>query len=174
MTANLIRTARLLADVAHTGQVRKYTGAPYIQHCEEVADIVAGIGRRAEVIAAAWLHDVAEDTPFSVDNHITHSCGEEVARLVWWLTDEPGWVANRQTRRVLTKQRLALAPSDVHTIKCADLISNTCDIVEHDRDFARVYLKEKAELLKVLTRAHHSVYLQAESALLIAEEKLAA
>ena len=41
----------------------------------------------------------------------------------------------------------------MQTIKCADLISNTSSIVDHDRVFAKVYLAEKRLTLEVLTAA---------------------
>lgn len=50
-------------------------------------------------------------------------------------------------------QRLAESSREVQTIKVADLIDNTPSIVQHDPDFARVYLREKRDLLNVLTLA---------------------
>ena len=41
----------------------------------------------------------------------------------------------------------------MQTIKCADLISNTSSIVQHDPKFAALYLAEKRELLEVLREA---------------------
>lgn len=171
MTATLLRTARLLASVAHTGQTRKYTGAPYLHHCEEVANIIAEAKCGPEIVAAAWLHDVPEDTKWTVD-YIRRALNEDVARLVWWLTDEPTWVANRATRRALTRSRLALAPAAAQTIKCADLISNTKDIAIHDPKFARVYLPEKRAVLDVLNHAHPDVLAAAWAALELASAEL--
>ena len=53
----------------------------------------------------------------------------------------------------MDRQRLADSSREVQTIKVADLIDNTPSIVEHDPDFARVYLREKRDLLNVLTLA---------------------
>ena len=52
-----------LATVAHTGQKRKYTGAPYIGHPLEVMGIVQTVPHTTEMLMAAVLHDVVEDTP---------------------------------------------------------------------------------------------------------------
>lgn len=60
---------------------------------------------------------------------------------------------NRATRKKIDRDRLAQAPAEVQTIKCCDLISNTRSIVAYGGDFAEVYLKEKNELIQVMTKA---------------------
>lgn len=62
----LVETARLVATAAHAGQVDK-GGAPYIEHPAFVADRVRWLGGDEVEVAAAWLHDVVEDTPVSLD-----------------------------------------------------------------------------------------------------------
>lgn len=63
----LIAAARVAATIAHAGQTDK-SGQPYIGHPERVAELVGyrwsqdGHGSKAHYIAAAWLHDVVEDT----------------------------------------------------------------------------------------------------------------
>jgi hypothetical protein len=60
---------------------------------------------------------------------------------------------NRAERKVREKDRLAKISADAQTIKVADLIDNTKSIVERDPGFAKVYLKEKAAVLAVMTKA---------------------
>jgi (p)ppGpp synthase/HD superfamily hydrolase len=65
MTQSLIITAANLADHWHAGQIRKASlvpGVPYLSHLMEVAGMVQGAGGTDEAVAAAWLHDVLEDT----------------------------------------------------------------------------------------------------------------
>lgn len=50
------------------------------------------------------------------------------------------------------------SPQLVKTIKLADLISNTKSIVEHDKNFARIYIKEKELLLEVLADGDENLY----------------
>lgn len=77
-------------------------------------------------------------------------------RGVHWLSDtEKG---NRETRKNLSRERLAKAPGWVQTIKCADLISNTGSIVQFDPAFAKTYLKEKQLLLEVMTKADRRLW----------------
>jgi (p)ppGpp synthase/HD superfamily hydrolase len=158
---DLIARARAMATRAHASQKRKYSGEPYIVHPEHVASILAETGLPASVVAAAWLHDVIEDCNVTSDE-IASEVSPEVAQLVLEVTDisHPG-DGNRQTRRRIDRDHLAKASAEGQSIKLADLISNTPSIVENDPDFARVYLREKDELLQVLTRGDRSLYRRA-------------
>ncbi len=152
---SLVERARVFATAAHAavGQRRKYTGEPYVVHPIEVSRLVDQIGGTSEMVAAALLHDVLEDTDVTFDV-LEEEFGTSVAELVLWLTDvskpEDG---NRSTRKALDRQHSAAAPAEAQTIKVADLISNTRSIVAHDPGFAVVYLQEKRQLLGVLTKA---------------------
>lgn len=142
--------AMTFARKVHATQVRKYSANPYADHLAEVAGIVATVTDDQDAIAVAWLHDCMEDQGVELST-LADMFGPRIADGVKWLSDlEKG---NRAERKRLSCERLALAPDWVQTIKCADLISNTSSIVKHDPDFAVVYLKEKALLLEVLTRA---------------------
>lgn len=151
----IVEKAAIFATAAHwaVGQRRKYTNEPYINHPFEVADIVRQYGGTDEMIAAALLHDVVEDTQVPLDI-IRLEFGAEVADLVFWLTDiskpEDG---NRTQRKTIDREHIAAAPADAQTVKVADLISNTRTIVQYDPGFAKVYLEEKRRLLEMLTKA---------------------
>lgn len=152
---NKVERARIFATAAHAAvdQRRKYTNEPYIVHPTEVAAIVAGVpGATPEMIAAAWLHDVVEDTQVT-EQVIREEFGDAVADIVMWLTDvsrpEDG---NRARRKAIDRAHTAQAPAEAQTVKLADLISNTKTITAYDPEFARVYLEEKRQLLEVLTR----------------------
>jgi len=81
----LIRKAFDLAVEAHIEQKRK-TGEPYIYHPIAVAKIVSNeIGLGATSIAAALLHDVVEDTKYTVED-MESMFGETIARIVNGLT----------------------------------------------------------------------------------------
>nr|DAH57188.1 MAG TPA: HD domain-containing protein [Caudoviricetes sp.] len=58
------------------------------------------------------------------------------------------------------------------TIKLADLISNSRSIVKHDKDFARVYIKEKELLLDVLTEGDTTLYAMAKQIVEDAKKEL--
>lgn len=158
-----------LAERGHRGQVRKYTAEPYIVHPVEVAQLVATVTPDEDVIIAALFHDLVEDTTVSL-KVIRKAFGDRVAQLVHEVTDvsrpEHG---NRAARKALDREHLAKASPDGMTIKLADLISNTQSIVRHDPDFAKVYLREKAELLPVLKGGAPLLYARAEGLLAAAE-----
>ena len=81
----LIRTAFDIAVDAHSKQRRK-TGEPYIYHPIAVAKIVAyEIGLGATSIAAALLHDIVEDTKYTIED-MERLFGENIARIVSGLT----------------------------------------------------------------------------------------
>jgi (p)ppGpp synthase/HD superfamily hydrolase len=165
-TINIADRARIFATAAHAavGQLRKYTFEPYIVHPAEVAATVATVpGHTPEMIAAAWLHDTVEDTGVTLEL-IRSEFGDEVAELVGWLTDvsRPDH-GNRAARKAVDRAHTAGAPAAAQTIKLADLIANTRSIVEHDPDFARVYLKEKQLLLEVLTKGDRTLYNRAST-----------
>lgn len=158
--------AMMFAREVHKDQRRKYSGNPYADHLAEVAGIVATVQHEFMVppgimLATAWLHDCVEDQ--GVSHLLLQSeFSMMVADGVMLLSDlEAG---NRAERKRASCMRLAQAPSWVQTIKCADLISNTSSIVLHDPDFARVYLREKRDLLAVLTKADPRLHALASQA----------
>src|ERR1700749_4267236 len=116
--------ARDFATRAHArvGQVRKYSGAPYIEHPAAVADIVRSVPHTEAMLAAAWLHDTVEDTGTTLDE-IRAGFGDEVAELVEMLTDvsrpDDG---NRAARKKVDRRHSARASAAAKTIKLADLI----------------------------------------------------
>ena len=151
---DMTERARVFATAAHAAvdQLRKYTNEPYIVHPAEVVSIVRSVPHTPAMVAAAWLHDVVEDTGVTIET-VRAEFGEEVADLVSWLTDvsrpEDG---NRAHRKARDREHTAEAPAEAQTIKLADLISNSRSIMAHDAKFAETYLAEKRLLLEVMTR----------------------
>lgn len=136
------------AWAAHAGQVRKYTGEPYICHPITVAHMVESAGGSKMEIAAALLHDVVEDTPVTL-SEVARNFGDSVAELVGWLTDTA--TGNRAERHAQAVAKWSLAPVGAVTVKLADLIDNTRSIARHDPKFARVYIPEKRAILEAMT-----------------------
>ena len=79
-----IQNAIAFATQAHQGQVRK-SGEPYIVHPLLVSCIVTYFGGDEEMVCAALLHDVVEDTPYTLEE-VKRDYGADVASLVDGLT----------------------------------------------------------------------------------------
>lgn len=161
---DLTDRARIFASEAHQriDQRRKYSGQPYATHLKAVANIVASVTNSPVAIAAAWLHDVVEDTPATIED-IASTFGAEVAELVNALTDisRPS-DGNRKQRKAIDRKHLANASPLAKTIKLADLIDNCADICRHDPRFGRVFLDEMALLLAVLQEGEPHLLRRAE------------
>ena len=158
----LINKAKMLAGKAHEGQFRKYSGMPYIVHPIEVATIVQTVNHTDEMVAAALLHDVVEDTDYSFED-IAKEVSPEVSKMVEGLTDvskpEDG---NRKTRKAMDKDHLAKQSEEVQTVKLADIISNSQDIKANDPKFAEVYIEEMKALLEVMDKGDKTLYAKAK------------
>ena len=164
MSEDLIQRARAFASQAHASidQRRKYTGLPYIVHPEAVADLVAATGAGPEVIAAAWLHDVVEDTPVELEQ-VRQEFGDEVAALVDDLPDVSRRSdGNRAARMAIDREHTARADVRAKTVKLADVVDNLTDIVRFDPTFAQTYLGEKEQLLEVLQDGDTGLWQRAE------------
>lgn len=166
----LVVKAIKFATDAHeaVNQVRKYTQEPYIVHPLEVLDILLEFASgevSVEMLAAAACHDVVEDTQVTLDE-IEAEFGATVAQLVSDLTDvsKPS-DGNRKARKALDLAHTAAADARSKTIKLADLISNSRSIVQHDPNFARVYVKEKARILEVCSDADPGLLAEAQRVL---------
>lgn len=176
---SLVMDAVVLAESAHRGQLRKYTGEPYVTHCFRVGATVASLGMHPISVAAAILHDVVEDTSVTnLDIEKALDC-KDVALLVEELTDVytskdyPN--LNRAERKARETERLSTVSLEAKTIKIADLLDNLPSIRLNDPKFLKVFLAEKVALLKVLTTgfdnapeflqlANSSLYSMAKSA----------
>ena len=152
-----IKDAMEFSRNAHGNQLRKWIGTPYYLHPLEVAELVASVGGSRDAQIAALLHDVVEDTEYTIEK-ITHIFGFVVGYLVSQVTDvsnpEDG---NRVVRKKMDRDHLSKASPEAQTVKLADLISNTQSILTFNPNFAKVYLVEKRELLGVLTKGNQDL-----------------
>lgn len=124
--AQRIRNAFNFANDAHRGVKRK-SGEPYITHPIAVAKIiVTEIGLGVKSVMAALLHDVVEDTDYTVED-IQHHFGAKVASMVDGLTKLSGVVAKGSSEQAENFKKMLLTLSDdirVIIIKLADRLHN--------------------------------------------------
>jgi (p)ppGpp synthase/HD superfamily hydrolase len=110
------------------------------------------------------LHDVIEDTDRTYEDIRDAGFGFPVADLVREVSDiSTSADGNRAVRKAIDRDHLAKASPGGQTIKLADLIHNTSSICKYDPKFATVYMAEKRELLKVLTKGNAILYGKAQS-----------
>ena len=121
-----IRKAFDFANKAHNGVTRK-TGEPYILHPIAVAKIVVeNIGLAYKSIVAALLHDIVEDTPYTIDD-IRQRFGDKIASLVDGLTKIEGVFEGDTTLQAENFKRILQTLTDdlrVILIKMADRLHN--------------------------------------------------
>ena len=145
--------ALTFATAAHAavGQKRKNDGEDYIVHPIRVADIVRTYGGSDDQIAAAYLHDVVEDTQVDIDT-IRDMFGDTIAELVSDLTDVScSYDGNRATRKSIDMEHTLCGSVDAQFVKLADILDNSQDIRQADPSFWKVYQKEMLALLDGMT-----------------------
>ncbi|NDV78994.1 bifunctional (p)ppGpp synthetase/guanosine-3',5'-bis(diphosphate) 3'-pyrophosphohydrolase [Dysgonomonas sp. 511] len=124
----IITKAFTLANEAHKG-ARRRSGEPYILHPIAVARIVCGeIGLGSTSICAALLHDVVEDTEYTVED-IQALFGEKIAKIVDGLTKISGGMFGERASSAQAEnfRKLLLTMSDdirVILVKIADRLHN--------------------------------------------------
>ena len=115
------------AKEAHKGTVRKTSDTPYITHPIEVAEIVAQMSSDEDVIIAALLHDVVEDTAYTLED-ISKMFGDKVAALVAEESEDKrrNQLASEtwKLRKLETIEHLKLASTNVKIMALADKLSN--------------------------------------------------
>ena len=124
---DVIEKAFKFACQAHAG-VRRLSGEPYIMHPLSVAQIVCGeIGLGSTSICSALLHDVVEDTDYTVED-IQNIFGPKIAKIVDGVTKISGGIfGNQASAQAETFKKLLLTMSDdirVILIKISDRLHN--------------------------------------------------
>lgn len=158
----VISKAYSFATEAHQGQMRKYTGHPYITHPIEVSRLVSLVTTNRNIVAAALLHDTVEDTDVTLGD-IQHEFGRYIYAWIESLTDiSKPKDGTRAERKAIDRAHTALALPSAKTIKLADMIDNISSIVEYDPKFAVTYMAEKRALLEVLKEGNSNLFMHAK------------
>ncbi|MEP9348812.1 HD domain-containing protein [Xanthobacter sp. KR7-225] len=121
--------ALAFAAEAHANQRRKGAAQePYVNHLIEVADLVARAtdGADIELLIAALLHDVVEDTPRSAAD-VAQAFGARVARIVTENSDDMALPKDARRRHRIAA--MAAKSQDGRIVKMADVISNLRAVV---------------------------------------------
>jgi (p)ppGpp synthase/HD superfamily hydrolase len=144
----LVRAAYEKASAAHAGQVRNGSGGmPYIEHPAAVAARLDSHGYGEEVLAAALLHDVVEDSETTVEE-LREQFGDRVAELVSALSDDES-IDDYRARKDEHRSRVRRFDGDAFAIYGADKLTNSSTLheaLEREGDSVRGEFKVPLEL----------------------------
>ena len=123
----LLEKAHRLMLKAHGKQVRKTDGSPYIIHPMMVAKKLARLGFNDEVIAAALVHDVLEDTDMN-EQQLRQELGDKVVDIILPLSEDKSleW----ETRKKKYIQDVKNGSPEIKAVSIADKIHNLESIIE--------------------------------------------
>jgi guanosine-3',5'-bis(diphosphate) 3'-pyrophosphohydrolase len=118
-----LTSAKAYAHLHHVERGRQMYGVlPYTHHLEAVERVLREVGiEDIDLLVAAWLHDVVEDTDVKLRD-IVENFGDDVAALVGAVTNEPG--ENRKARAALTYPKIREVGPRAIKLKLADRIAN--------------------------------------------------
>lgn len=121
-TEDIVEKALSFATNAHTGQYRKYTGEPYVNHPIFVCNLVSDFTDDKEILAAALLHDTMEDCEVTYEE-LCNEFGKRVADMVKELTSDKEEIqAKGKVDYMVNKINKMSEPCFL--IKLCDMLSN--------------------------------------------------
>ena len=124
---NIKEKAKLFAIQAHMGQIRKNEpDKPMIMHPILVGNILESYGYDDNLIAAGYLHDVVEDTKYTLED-IEREFGSDIANLVKGAS-EPDKKLSWEERKIHTITEIKTLPIRNKLFVCADKIANLEDL----------------------------------------------
>jgi guanosine-3',5'-bis(diphosphate) 3'-pyrophosphohydrolase len=144
---------------AYHGDQRRSTGAPYLEHLLETLEVLVRGARVTDpdVLCAAILHDVVEDTACTLDE-VRAAFGGRVADMVGWVTkpepeDGAGHKADRKAAKESYLKSLRHAPDDAVLVKLADRASNVQTLRNLGLDRQREYYAQTVSYVMPLAEA---------------------
>jgi len=156
----LITKSAMFSAQAHKDQQRASMD-PYFLHPARVAHKVSNYTSDADIISAAYLHDVVEDTEVSIEQ-IETEFGMAVSSLVEMVTNpsekNEHRYKSREERKEIDRNHIRRASKDAKLIKLADRIDNLQEIGEETSSFAEVYIKESMKLANVLSGVNKELH----------------
>jgi guanosine-3',5'-bis(diphosphate) 3'-pyrophosphohydrolase len=138
-TSRVVQNAYELLLSKHAGQRQKVNGHPYVEHPILVASDVSRAGFEPEMVAAALLHDIVEDSDVTIEE-VRERFGDRVGDLVEVMTDSAE-VEPYERRKALHRERVVEAGPEAAAIFAADKLNNV-------RALRAAYAEEGEEVAK--------------------------
>lgn len=136
----IIEKAKAFAMQRHAGQM--YGEHPYAKHLQDVYDLTVQFNMSENVRAAAWLHDVLEDTETKYQ-HVAEKFNKSISDMVY---DVTGYGNNRNAdamRKILQNQ-------DAARLKICDRIANIRECEKNDPKRLKMYLMEHDQFSEIM------------------------
>lgn len=148
--SKLVARAHAFAVSRH-GEQKYGPVLPYSRHLAWTVDVVRRFMPKDHpdyhaTLAAAWLHDVIEDTATTYDE-VRDEFGSGVADLVYAVTDGPG--RNRRERKLATYPKIVTTPGATF-LKLCDRIANVEGAIQMNSPFIDMYRREHREFTEAL------------------------
>lgn len=154
---DLVKKARAFAAAKHHGQEGKRPQELYIQHIHNVVELLRLHGGTPEMVTGAYLHDCLEKTDTTIAE-LVREFGEEVAELVYWLTDPED--SEGPVKELLSTWLLARAPIEAKLIKLADIVDNGEAIRSHQPDKLSEFRRSKRATLERMAAVEGATFAQ--------------
>lgn len=119
--------AKMFATMAHKNQRRKLTDESYISHPIRVAKLLEKHSVHEELVCAGYLHDVVEDTCFTIED-IEEHFGKRIAGLIAAHTEDKS--KSWRERKQATIETMKMCEKDVKWLIVADKLDNLLDVQE--------------------------------------------
>lgn len=124
---DLVEKALRIMLTAHGQQVRKTDSSPYIIHPMMVAKKLARLGFNDEVIAAAFIHDVLEDTDYP-EKKLRQELGDKVVDIILPLSEDKKLEWEERKKKYINDVKNASV--ETKAVSIADKIHNLESIIE--------------------------------------------
>jgi (p)ppGpp synthase/HD superfamily hydrolase len=152
MELTLIEEAVLKASEYHGEQKRKFSDELYIDHCLRVASLVGDYSDNEDLVIAAILHDIVEDTLATV-NDINIWFGDKVSSLVEELTNDDV-ILKSQGKRIYIAEKFNTLSEGGLIIKSLDRLDNLTGLINSSATlkFVKNYVDDTDYLLDNIDR----------------------
>lgn len=155
MIKEQVHEAYEFAKRKHEGQVRKFSELPYFTHPKYVARVIEQLTKDEDLVAAALLHDVLEDTDATYEE-LHREFGKTVASLVQELTNDKS--VKGKDKAIYLSSKMAAMTSGALTIKLADRFHNVLFLESDDVSvsFKKKYWNETRIIMSSLRKVRGS------------------
>lgn len=147
-----VQAANDFATKAHSGQVRKSSGDPYVVHPTAVYKFLRDVVKIKDrnTLVAAYLHDTIEDSD-TTQNMIKREFNKDVAKIVQELSSSPKGIAAMGKEAYLAKKMIQMS-NNALVIKLADRWHNLQDINTMPAKWSEKYIAQTQYIFDKLKR----------------------